>query len=76
DDEYHNEMIKKSPASERNTFLQPTGKFEKVYDEEEIIELFAGWDVVHKDRIAKKTEFFGKEYNCNHFWLVLRKPVS
>ncbi|HEY4516491.1 MAG TPA: class I SAM-dependent methyltransferase [Candidatus Paceibacterota bacterium] len=76
DDEYHKQMIQKFPSGERNTFLQPTGKFEKVYDEEELAHLFTDWEIVRKERIAKTTDFFGKGYDCNHFWLVLKKPVS
>lgn len=75
DDEYHKEMLEKSPAGERNAFLQPTGKFEKVYDESDIAETFAAFEVVEKERMLKKTAFFGKEYQCDHFWLVLRKPI-
>lgn len=73
DDEYHKEMLETFPSSEHNTFLQPTGKFEKVYDEKDIAELFRDFDVVRKERIPKTAEFFGKEYACNHFWLVLRR---
>lgn len=75
DDEYHTQMLATSPADERNAFLQPTGKFEKVYDEIDIAQLFSALEIVRKERIAKTTEFFGKEYQCNHFWLVLRKPI-
>ncbi len=73
DDEYHKEMLQKSPSGERNTFLQPTGKFEKVYDEADIADLFGDFEIVCRERIPKKAEFFGREYECNHFWLVLRK---
>src|SRR6185503_13228309 len=31
DDEFHKNMIQKSPAKERNSFLHSTGKFEKTY---------------------------------------------
>lgn len=60
-------MLEKFPAQERNAFLQPTGKFEKIYDESDIVELFNDWEIVHKERIPKTIEFFGKEYQCNHF---------
>jgi SAM-dependent methyltransferase len=73
DDEYHKEMMQTSPAGERNSFLQPTGKFEKVYDEEDIANVFGAFEIVCKERIPKTTEFFGKEYQCEHFWLILRK---
>ena len=73
DDEFHKEMVQSSPAHERNVFLHPTGKFEKIYDEQDIAELFGDWEVAAKERIPKTATFGDKEYACNHFWLVLRK---
>ena len=76
EDGYHKEMIQKAPAGERNTFLQPTGKFEKVFDEQDIAEAFVNWQVIRQERIEKTTEFFGKEYAMRHFWLLLQKPLA
>jgi ubiquinone/menaquinone biosynthesis C-methylase UbiE len=76
DDEFHKEMIRKSPAGERNAFLHPTtGKFEKTYDEKDIEDTFKGFDVVRKSRVAKTTEFFGKTYACLHHWIIFQKPA-
>lgn len=74
DDQFHKEMIKKSPTEERNAFLHPsTGKFEKTFDEEEILYLYKNFKIIKKERIEKITNFFGKNYKCKHFWVILQK---
>lgn len=74
EDEFHKEMINESPAGERNAFLHPTtGKFEKVYDEQDIQETYKDFIVVQSERISKTTEFFDKEYACNHHWIIFQK---
>ena len=74
DDEFHKEMLEKSPAQEKNAFLHPTtGKFEKVFDHEELMDFYNGWKVVEEKRIAKVAKFFGKDYNCKHFWNIFQK---
>lgn len=75
DDEFHNEMVQKSPAKEKNAFLHPTGKFEKTFDESEIRSLYEKFELVRLERIAKTTTFNNREYACNHFWVVFRKPL-
>lgn len=73
DDEFHKTMVKESPSGERNAFLHTTGKFEKTFDEQDVVDLYRGWRVIQKERISKKAEFSGREYNCLHFWIVLQK---
>lgn len=74
EDEFHREMIQKSPAHEKNSFVHPsTGKFEKVFAREELLELYQPFNLVAEKRINKKTIFFGKEYDCCHFWMVFQK---
>lgn len=74
EDEFHKQMIKVSPATERNAFLHPTtGKFEKTYDEQDIQETFKGFEVVVSERVAKTAEFFGKPYACLHHWVIFQK---
>lgn len=73
-DEFHNEMLQKSPAGEKNAFLHlTTGKFEKTFDKDEILELYKDLTLVEEERISKKTEFFGKTYDCFHHWMVFEK---
>ena len=75
DDEYHRLMIERSPAEEKNAFYHPdTGKFEKVFEDGELAEMYARFDRIETRRIEKKSEFFGKKYNSKMFWIVFRKP--
>lgn len=74
DDEFHKQMIKKSPAEEKNAFYHTTGKFEKTFNKEELKEMYVNFKVIKWQRVNKTTLFFGKEYKCKHFWLILQKP--
>ena len=74
DDEFHKEMMKSSPAEERNAFYHPTtGKFEKTFDEEELSQMYKDFKIVNARRIQKTTKFFGKEYRCKLFWRIYQK---
>lgn len=74
DDEFHKEVAPTSPAEERNAFLHPTtGKFEKVFDQEELTTFYEGLNLIEERRVEKTANFFGKEYNFKHFWLVFQK---
>lgn len=73
-DEFHKEMLQRSPATEKNAFTHPTtGKFEKTFDRDEILELYGDLKLVEETRIDKKTSFFDKEYNCFHHWMIFEK---
>ncbi|MBI2483717.1 class I SAM-dependent methyltransferase [Candidatus Uhrbacteria bacterium] len=74
DDEFHKEMLEKHPAEEKNSFTHPTtGKFEKVFDREELLDFYKDFEWVEEQRVEKETEFFEKKYQCKHFWLILKK---
>ena len=74
DDEYHQELIQKNPSKEKNSFTHPTtGKFEKVFDKQELTDFYKDFEWVEEQRVEKEAEFFGKKYHCKHFWLVLKK---
>lgn len=74
DDEFHKSMLSKSPAKETNAFLHPTtGKFEKIFTREEILELYNGLILRAEKRVPKTATFFGKEYQCNHHWMIFQK---
>ncbi|MCL5113982.1 MAG: class I SAM-dependent methyltransferase [Patescibacteria group bacterium] len=75
DDEYHREMIKKSPSDEKNAFLNPiSGKFEKTFDRTEILSLYKDKvELIKEERIGKKEFFFGKSYKCKHYWMIFQK---
>ncbi len=75
DDEYHRGMIRKSPAEEKNAFLNPiTGKFEKTFDRSEILDLYdQKVKLLDEFRVEKFENFFGKNYKCKHFWMIFQK---
>ena len=76
DDEFHKEMITKNPAEERNAFHHSTGKFERTFDREDIDSQYKDFAVVIAERVEKIAEFFGRDYACKHFWVVLQKPEA
>ena len=74
DDEFHKEMIEKSPSKEKNAFYHPTtGKFEKTFEREELLNLYKGLKLIEEARVEKTTTFFGKEYYCKHHWMIFKK---
>lgn len=74
DDEYHKMLIAESPAEESNAFIHPeTGKFEKVFSEQELDEMYKDFSLVEVRRINKPADFFGKTYQCFLHWRVYRK---
>jgi hypothetical protein len=76
-DEYHQEMIQKSPALEKGAFLHPLkGKFEKVFTEEELDELYGAFICIEKQRFEKKAYFEGREYACYHHFRIYRKAFK
>lgn len=75
DDGFHKEMIEKSPAEEKNAFYHTTGKFEKTFSKDELEEMYKGFKTVVWERVDKKTKFFGKEYQCHHYWMVFKKKT-
>jgi SAM-dependent methyltransferase len=73
DDEFHKEMIIKNPATEKNAFHHSTGKYERTFDQTDIDNQYKDFKLIHSERIEKTAQFFGKDYACRHFWLVLQK---
>ena len=74
DDEFHKEMIEKSPAEELNAFYNSgNGKFEKVFSEEELNDMYKDFTLIENRRIEKVAEFFGKSYYCKHHWRIYQK---
>ncbi len=78
DDEYHKEMIRKSPSDEKNAFLNPvSGKFEKTFDRLEILNLYKKKvELIEEARVEKIESFFGKDYKCKHYWMIFEKLIK
>ena len=73
-DEYHTMTNAHSPAEEKNAFYHPlTGKFEKIFDETELTELYGDLKLIEAKMIEKTTEFFGKKYQAKSFWRIYQK---
>lgn len=74
DDEFHKEMIKKSPTREKNAFINPiSGKFEKTFDRQELVGQYGKLEPLVEDRVEKVEKFFGKSYKCKHHWMIFQK---
>ena len=77
DNEFHRKMLELSPAQEKNAFLHPTtGKFEKIFDEQELLDFYSKLCLVESKRVQKATEFFGKRYRDNNFYMIFRKQME
>lgn len=77
EDEYHKLMRARSPAEEANAFYHPrTGKFEKVFTEEELDTLYEKFLAVEKLRIPKTSRFFGVPYATSMHWRIYQKPLE
>lgn len=73
EDEFHREMIEKFPAEEPNSFRHPSGKFEKVFTRQELLDLYSSFHLIEERRVPKKAVFAGRAYQCNHHWMVFQK---
>ncbi len=76
EDEYQKQLIKQSPASEKNAFIRKTGKFEKTFESEELLELYKDLNLLVHERIKKIATFNGVKYPCNHHWMIFQKTIN
>ena len=73
EDTYHQKIVAESPVEgQENAFLNPAGKFEKVFSETEIKALYQNWEIVEWERVEKQAEFHEQSYFCRHHWLILQ----
>lgn len=74
EDEYHKSIRAESPADEVGAFVHPdTGKFEKVFTESELDQMYSKYKLIESRRVEKNAEFFGKLYYCRHHWRIYQK---
>lgn len=77
DDEYHALMRARSSAEEPNAFYHPeTGKFEKVFSEDELNALHSKFNLIEKRRLHKTVRFFGAPYASHMHWRIYQKPLQ
>ena len=71
---FHKRMLAKHPASEENTYFHPHSKIDKIYTEKELRSYYRDFDILALERVQdSKGTFYGKEYTCENFWMVLEK---
>ncbi len=74
EDEYHKMVIEQSPADEAHAFIHPdTGKFEKVFSESELDEMYKKFELIQADRVNKSADYFGKSYKFFMHWRIYQK---
>lgn len=71
---FQGKMIHESPGPENNSFLHPSGKFEKAYDEQELLDFYSGFHLREKKITHGETEFYGKMYATENYWCVFQLP--
>lgn len=70
-------MIEKYPADESGSFRHPeTGKFEKVFTQQELEMLYGDFNCIAHERVDKDATFHGKTYPCSHHWMLFQKNKS
>lgn len=72
-DTWSQERLSISPLDEKNTYTNPAGKFEKCFDTDELMELYAPLMLVKHRRVKKTPEYEGKSYPARHHWMVFEK---
>lgn len=73
-DEWEKELIAKHPGPEPNSSLWPkNGKFQKNYDETELLAFYKDFEVVELKTIRKPALKLGRSGTSTDFWMVLRK---
>ncbi len=73
--QFHHSMLLEHPAEERNTYFHPGSKIDKLYDEQELTEFYKDFMTLEFQKITdSKGVFYGKEYTCENFWMVLGNP--
>ena len=53
EDEIEQELIKHSPGPEKNSTIWPNGKFQKNYDQEELISFYQQFEIIELQTIRK-----------------------
>jgi SAM-dependent methyltransferase len=75
---FHAGMIRTSPGNEPGSFLHPSGKFEKTFEEDELRSFYESFQILALEHVrsATPTTFYGKDHLCENFWCLLRKKFD
>ena len=73
-DEFESKYIALNPGKEKNSVLWPiTGKFQKDYDEKELLEFYKEFKVIDLQEVKKPAEKMGEKFTATNYLLVLQK---
>lgn len=73
--EFYKKMASQNMAGEKNVYYYPeTGKFEKVYDDEELREAYRDFTLVKARTFSRTSPIFNNEYIWHHYWSIYQKP--
>lgn len=73
-DKWEQELLFSSPGSERNTTMWPgVGKFQKVYDEEELRDFYSDFKILSLREFTKRAVKLNKTYLATNFWMIIQK---
>lgn len=74
DDEWERALRAAHPGPETNSTVCPeTGRFQKNYDERELLDFYRMFDVIDLQRVNKPVFKLGRQGIVTSLWLVLRK---
>lgn len=74
-DELEKQLRQERPGKEKNSVYYPAGKFQKDYDEDELLDFYKDFELIELKTVKKPAFRLGKSYAATNYWLILRKPV-
>ncbi len=73
--EFYKKMAAQKVSGEKNAYRYPeTGKFEKVYDDEELREAYSNFILVESRVFSRTSLVFNNKYTWHHYWNIYQKP--
>lgn len=75
DDEWEQDLIANHPGPESNSTIWPqNGKFQKDYDEAELLEFYNKFEIIELRKISKPAFKLGRHGTATNLWMVIKKP--
>jgi SAM-dependent methyltransferase len=75
DDEWEKDLIANHPGPEPNSTIWPqNGKFQKDYDETELLEFYKKFEIIELKKISKPALKLGRHGTATNLWMVIKKP--
>lgn len=74
EDEWESQLIRDHPGKERNsTFWPQNGKFQKDYDEDELLKFYKKFEIIDLQTVRKKAFKLNKHYTSVNYWMIIRR---